>query len=348
MSYHHWKPYVSVARRRAKAAALTERLRKKGRKIEPVTIEGRTIARSFWGKAWCDHMEGLSDYANRLPRGRTYARNGSVIHLGIEPGLITAMVSGSEIYDIKIAIEPLAAKTWEALKEQCAGAIGSLIELLDGKLSKNVMAEVTNPKSGLFPKTREVRLDCSCPDWAELCKHNAAVLYGVGARLDEAPELLFKLRGVDHQELIAAEIQGLSSVGAGDRPALADEAIGAIFGLDIAPDTAPIKKKPPVKKKPSAKKKPPAKKAPVKAKTGKKPRKKAAPDVLTGARVAALRKKFAMSRAEFARLLGVSANSIRNWEVKKGPLKLQRDSFVAWEAYRRLNKEDAWEQLKLA
>src|SRR6516164_5586795 len=134
-----WRPYVTVAERRRKAARAIEKLKKRGHPVSPVVIEGRAIAKTFWGKAWCDNLERYSDFANRLPRGRTYVRNGSVVNLQIEPGRVKALVSGSELYEIRIEIAALPKQHWVALKERCAGQIGSLIELLQGKLSKAVM-----------------------------------------------------------------------------------------------------------------------------------------------------------------------------------------------------------------
>lgn len=104
MSWIQWSPYVPVAQRRANALCEMARLRKKGKDIQPVRIEGRILARSFWGKGWCDHLESFSDFENRLPRGRTYVRSGSVCHLDIQPGRIEAIVSGSELYNIHIDI----------------------------------------------------------------------------------------------------------------------------------------------------------------------------------------------------------------------------------------------------
>jgi uncharacterized Zn finger protein/DNA-binding transcriptional regulator YiaG len=232
-----WGRYVPVAERRAKARLEMEKLRKKGKNIQPISLDGRTIARSFWGKGWCDHLESFSDYANRLPRGRTYVRNGSVCHLDIRPGRIEAIVSGSELYNIVIRIKELKATTWASIKNTCSGHIGSLLELLQGKLSDQVMAIVTDRHHGLFPQPGEIALDCSCPDWADMCKHVAAVLYGVGSRLDSQPELLFLLRGVDAQELIATEmaLPG-ADVGVTD-DILADEQLGAIFGIDFDTET---------------------------------------------------------------------------------------------------------------
>ena len=226
-----WRRYVPVAARRAKALREMNKLRKKGKDIQPVEIEGRTIARSFWGKRWCEHLESFSDYANRLPRGRTYVRNGSVCHLAIQPGRIDAIVSGSELYDVTIRIDKLKAVVWKLVKTRCSGQIGSMLELLQGKLSQQVMGVVTDRDRGLFPKPGEIKLDCSCPDWATMCKHVASVLYGVGSRLDDRPESLFLLRGVDTAELIATEMALPGDAASDD--ALADDALAGIFGIDL-------------------------------------------------------------------------------------------------------------------
>ena len=245
-----WRPYVPVAVRHARARREMNRLRKKGKSIQPVEIEGRTIARSFWGKRWCDHLESFSDYANRLPRGRTYVRNGSVCHLEIHPGRIGAIVMGSELYDVTIRIGKLKAAVWKSIKHRCSGQIGSMLELLQGKLSKQVMGVVTDRQHGLFPKPGEIRFDCSCPDWAAMCKHVASVLYGVGSRLDDRPESLFLLRGVDTAELIAT---GMALPGdAATDDALADDALAGIFGIDLDTGDAP----PPAPKAPAKPRRP--------------------------------------------------------------------------------------------
>ncbi len=256
MAWHQWKPYVPVAQRLRSAQKKMDALRKKGVDIQPVTIDGRKIARTFWGEAWCDHLESFSDYSNRLPRGRSYVRNGSVCHLAISKGQIQAKVSGSELYDITIKISTLAKAKWDSVKKRSAGQIGSLLELLKGELSANVMEVVTDRKNGLFPQPGEIKLGCSCPDWAVMCKHVAAVLYGVGARLDDQPHLLFLLRGVDHEELITADAEAAvnASVNSGSGARLESEDLSDIFGIDITPDDSPQAVKKPVKKKSARKK----------------------------------------------------------------------------------------------
>jgi uncharacterized Zn finger protein len=229
-----WPRYVPVADRREKARKQAEKLRKKGDSLSPVVVAGRAIAATFWGKAWCENLERYGDYENRIPRGRAYVRNGSVIDLKIGAARVDALVSGSDLYSVAIEIRPLKAQVWKEVKKACTGRIGSLLELLQGKLSREVMEIVTRPRTGLFPEPAEISFHCSCPDWASMCKHVAAVLYGAGARLDREPELLFRLRDVDHRELIAApDVADLAaSPGMGDKM-IAEEDLAGIFGIEI-------------------------------------------------------------------------------------------------------------------
>ena len=260
-----WKPYVPVAERRAKAKSQMAKLAKKGTAIQPIELDGRKIAGSFWGKGWCDHLESFSDFANRLPRGRTYVRNGSVCHLDVQAGHIEAMVSGSELYKVTVKIKPLIAGTWDAIKDKCRGQIGSVLELLQGKLSNHVMAVVSDRTHGLFPQPGEIDLHCSCPDWATMCKHVAAVLYGVGSRLDHRPELLFLLRGVDAGELISAEVVLPTGATLPGEDALGEAGLADIFGIDIDESAAPplTAKQPGIPSQKKAKGRPAKAKAPI-------------------------------------------------------------------------------------
>jgi uncharacterized Zn finger protein len=303
-----WAPYVPVAERRRKALNKMEGLRKKGQVISPVTIEGRTIVKTFWGKAWCENLESYSDYENRLPRGRTYVRNGSVLDLQVVPGRIKALVNGSSIYTVEVKVHPVAQPRWHSICADCADSIDSLVELLQGRLSKGVMERICQQQAGLFPSPSEIELSCSCPDWAGMCKHVAAVLYGIGARLDQQPELLFRLRAVDEKELIASA--GKSLPRAKENPAAAKildgEDLSKLFGLDMAePESASrtkdvratttkskqagAKTKPPQKaakskgtKQSAARKKTTAKKKPVAASTKSKSNKTVAPEKAVG------------------------------------------------------------------
>src|SRR5579883_3124131 len=230
MSFWGFRPYVSIAQRRAKAAKEVAKLKKQGRAVSPVVIEGRKIATSFWGKAWCDNLERYSEFANRLPRGRTYVNNGSVIDLQVTRGKIEALVSGSDIYKVKIDAAVATPARWKAICADCAGSIGSMVELLQGKLSKHVMERVCREADGLFPAPKEIKMTCSCPDWADMCKHVAATLYGVGARLDDDPDLLFTLRGVERSELVSTGADlSITEAAAGSERVLASDDVAALF-----------------------------------------------------------------------------------------------------------------------
>ena len=210
MSSFEWPPYVPGADKRRLPQVKLAKLRTQGQSVTPVTIDGRTIAKTFWGKSWCDNLERYSDYATRIPRGRTYVRNGSVLDLQIAKGKVVAMVAGSSLYKINITVTPVKTERWKAICRDCSGAIDSLVELLQGRLAKGIMDRVCREGDGLFPSPEEIKLSCSCPDWAGMCKHVAAALYGVGARLDEKPQLLFVLRGVDENDLLANAGQDLA------------------------------------------------------------------------------------------------------------------------------------------
>jgi len=232
-----WRPYVSAAERRRKAERHAAGLEKKGHRLSPVIASRGAIARTFWGKSWCSSLEAYSDYSNRLPRGRTYCRNGSVIDLKISAGAVTAQVMGSNLYQIKMTIADVPKPQWHAIGKDCSGSIDSLVELLQGRLSKAVMERICRKGVGLFPSPKEIKFQCSCPDWAAMCKHVAAVFYGIGARLDAAPDLLFLMRNVDPKDLVARAEAGLplssnkapNSTKLLDAPNLAD-----VFGIEMA------------------------------------------------------------------------------------------------------------------
>ena len=234
-----WAPYVSVADRRRKAEREIAKLRRQGKSISPVTIETRRMATTFWGKAWCDNLESYLDFENRLPRGRSCVRHGLVLDLQIGEGEIKALISGSSIYSVTITIDKVKPSKWRAICADCAKGVDSLVELLQGNFSKGVMERVCKQGVGLFPSPAEIHMMCTCPDHALMCKHLAGALYAVGARLDQKPELLFRLRGVNADEMIA---QADSSIPASisevdaDR-VLAKQDLSALFGLDISDET---------------------------------------------------------------------------------------------------------------
>ena len=230
-----WRDYVSVAEKRKRAEKEIARLRKKKCDLAPVIIEGNKITTSFWGQSWCMNLERYSDFASRLPRGRSYVRNRAVVDLQIRKGKITALVSGSALYDVAVSITPVTRARWTAMCRDCTGSIDSLVELLQGRLAKSVMDRVCREGDGLFPAPEEIALSCSCPDWAGMCKHVAAVLYGVGARLDKQPQLLFTLRGADENELLVDAGRGLPQHKAAPAASvLEDGDVAALFGIEMA------------------------------------------------------------------------------------------------------------------
>jgi uncharacterized Zn finger protein len=231
--YGRWAPYVPVAKRKELAAKKIKAMKKKGIVLDPIIIEGRTIARTFWGKAWCDNLENYSDFENRLPRGRSYVRNGSVIDIQVSKGRVDARVMGSSLYEVTIQVKPMAKERWQKLVKECAGKIDSLIELLQGKFSHAVMSILIAEEAELFPSPKEISMECSCPDYAYMCKHCAATLYGIGAAIDSQPEWLFSLRHIDHLELItsatASEIASTQSAS----NAIEDSELSTLFNIEI-------------------------------------------------------------------------------------------------------------------
>jgi uncharacterized Zn finger protein len=261
-------------------------------------------------------------------------RNGSVCHLEIKKGRIEAMVSGSELYNVSIDIKPLKTSVWKTIRQQCSGRIGSMLELLKGKLSDHVMAIVTNREKGLMPQPGEIKLNCSCPDWADMCKHVAAVLYGVGSRLDKIPELLFTLRGVDAGELISTGIALPDTALAGKT--IAADQISDIFGIDIADDgdadrkhiipvatkKSPRKTSVTIKTVPSARKR----KLVVVPVPLRQPHSIANKQALrfTGKSITRIRKWLELSVSQFAAHLTVSPAIVYKWEKTAGDLKMQQ------------------------
>jgi len=207
MRYGYSK-YVTVAEKKARAEKKLAALKKKNPKICPVTIEGTSLARTWWGKSWNENLERYADFANRIERGRSYARHGAVLDLRIRPGKVTGLVMGraASPYKVTITIKQIPGKHWHSIKKRCKGKLDSMKQLLAGEFPKALDAVFTRKGAGFFPSPGEISLDCSCPDWAVMCKHVAAVLYGVGARLDEDPTLFFVLRRADVKELVAETV----------------------------------------------------------------------------------------------------------------------------------------------
>lgn len=238
MSNYGYPKYQSVAEKKEKARKSLVKLKKKNPDIEPVIIEGTKLAKSWWGKSWNENLESYADYENRITRGKSYVRNNAVLDLKISKGIIEAKVQGSRAkpYDVEIQIEPLSSEKWEQVTELCNHRIDSLEQLIEGKFPKELEVLFTDRKYGMFPSPEEIYFDCSCPDWASMCKHVAATLYGIGARLDINPMLFFELRDLDGQKLIRKSMdQKLESMmknaGKKSKREIPDKDISDIFGL---------------------------------------------------------------------------------------------------------------------
>ncbi|MEG0143100.1 MAG: helix-turn-helix domain-containing protein [Akkermansia sp.] len=304
----YWgKPYISASEKKKNNEKLVKKLAKKHKDLKPVIIEGTKIAKTFWGKAWCKNIESYQDYSNRLPRGRSYVRSGAVIDLQITTGLISALVSGNRKtpYQITIKIAPLKKSRWMTLKQKCTGKISSLLALAQGTLSDDILQAFCDPKEGLFPSPNEIETNCSCPDWADLCKHLAAVLYAIGARLDEEPNLFFVLRDIDENELVGAQV--VETLTEGVTAGIATDALSDVFGMefDTLDDILPTKE---------------LKGTPQNTQTLAQSTKKASSSQaikikpITPSRLRLGRKKLNLTQAQLAKLVGVSSASISKWE----------------------------------
>ncbi len=261
MAYWEYPPYVSVAEKKAKAAKKLEQLMKKNPNIAPVVVEGRTIARTWWGKSWNTNLERYADYSNRIGRGRSYVCNGMVLDLQIASGAVTALVQGTRAkpYSVSVQIEPIKIANWRQIKNACQGTFGSLPELLEGKFPKSLGEIFMASGKGLFPTPNEIKFSCSCPDWASMCKHVAAALYGIGARLDHDPMLFFTLRNADVNELISHAVEDktrqlLGKAGRKSARVINEGNLSDIFGIELDEPVAPYGKAAATPEKPRRKK----------------------------------------------------------------------------------------------
>jgi len=237
--FDDYPEYVPVSVKKEKAQRQIEKLRKKNPNLAPIVIEGRTIARTWWGKAWNQNLEIYADYSNRLARGRSYIRSGAVLDLQIERGNVTALVQGSRRtpYNVQVQIESLSDRQLGDIEKLCDQGIRDLEQLLAGRFPKELKELFTAEGRGLFPTPQEIGFSCSCPDWASMCKHVTAVLYGIGARFDEDPTLFFALRNIDFQRLLKKTIDlkmqsMLKNAGKTTSRVLEDPDIFDLFGIE--------------------------------------------------------------------------------------------------------------------
>ena len=322
MSRYYWgfQPQPTVAVRKLKAEQTIARMRKKGAELSPVSLEGRTIAKTFWGKAWCDNVESYRDYAYRLERGRSYVRSGAVIDLKISKGEVEALVigSGRNPYRISIRIDKMKKSDWDALVKRSTGKVASLMALAQGKLPQEMLEDFCNPETGLFPKPKEIHFDCSCPDGAYCCKHVAAVLYGIGARLDKEPELFFTLRGIDPNSIVASEM--VETLTGETENELEGANLGDVFGISLDGDAAAVAESPGE----AAPEKAPEAAPEKKKKRGRPAKKKGATPLSPAERVRALRQKMGLSQAAFGKEIGTYQAVVSQMELGKAPSQFAR------------------------
>ncbi len=172
--------------------------------IKAQTQRGQ-FGKTWWASRWIAALERLVDSA-RLARGKSYARGGQVLNLDIQPGRVEARVQGSRPspYKVRIEIQPLSEGDWERVADAMAEQALFAAKLLAGEMPPNIEEAFAAAKVSLFPASRkDLTTDCSCPDWANPCKHIAAVYYLLGEQFDADPFLLFRLRGKGKDELMA-------------------------------------------------------------------------------------------------------------------------------------------------
>ncbi len=257
MSYYRFPKYVSVGERKAKAEKKIKQLKKKKPDIQPVTIEGQALVKTWWGKEWNNNLERYADYSNRIGRGRSYVRHSAVLDLKIKAGKVESLVQGSRSkpYSVLINIKPIPKKNWTAIKQSCKGRLDSFKKLIAGNFPKKLGSIFTQEKTGLFPIPKEIEFNCSCPDWAYMCKHVAATLYGIGARLDKDPGLFFVLRKANINDLITETLKEskndlLSKAKKKTSRVIKDEStLSELFGVDLGEEKSSGKLKKDVLKK---------------------------------------------------------------------------------------------------
>ena len=272
--WDYYPPYVSVAEKRAKAASKLKQLKKKNPDIKPIHLEGTAIAKTWWGKSWNLNLERYADYSNRIGRGRSYVRHGAVLDLQIDAGKVESLVQGttSKPYSVSVKIKSVNKKIWQDIKSACEGKLDSLQELLAGKFPKALDVIFMAQGEGLFPTPKEIEFSCSCPDWAYMCKHVAATLYGIGARFDEDPELFFKLRKVKMKDLVTQAVEDktrklLKKAKKKTARVIEESDLAGVFGIDIEEPVVSNKKRPKAPKSKSRRKKVKARPAAEKSRT---------------------------------------------------------------------------------
>ncbi len=238
MSFYDYGYYETKAEKRRRIGEKLERLRKTDPNIAPLTIEGNTLAKSWWGKAWGKNLESYADYKSRLSRGKNYVKQGAILDLKIEEGKVNSKISGSgsKIYDCEIHIERLSDERLKKILEHCQNKISTLDALLTGDFSEELLELFQDKSYGLFPSPDEISFRCDCPDVANICKHVAATLYAIGTKFDDDPMFFFELRQIESENLIQKSVEKklenmLEHVGKKTSRTMDASKISDVFGL---------------------------------------------------------------------------------------------------------------------
>ena len=193
------------------------------------------LRRIFFHKPNPDNK--YADYENRIERGRSYLRNDAVVDLKIKGNEIYSRVLGGgyKPYRIRIRIDALSERQRLNIEQQASGKLQDLESLIQGNFPKD-LKNLFFQKGGLFPSPNEIHFDCNCPDWADMCKHVAAVMYGIGIRIDTNPTQLFELRGIPIESLLTRVIDDkvsnmLKNVDVKSARIIKDADISSIFGI---------------------------------------------------------------------------------------------------------------------
>lgn len=201
----------------------------------------RPFGLTWWGKAWVDALEHRARLdPNRLGRGRSYARRGSVLDLRVDPGVVSATVQGSRVtpYEVTVRIRAFSGDEWDAVLDVVSAQIGRVAALLDGELPPEVVDDAQAAGLELLPDAGEVKTACNCPDFAVPCKHSAAVCFLIADALDEDPFVLLLLRGRRRDELMSA-LRSRRSAG-GDVPAVKARPVGVLAKAAFSKEPGPV------------------------------------------------------------------------------------------------------------
>lgn len=196
---------MTYAELKKRAVARLNELREEGEELHPVVADSRKLASHFWGSAWMKQLALCEAGGLALSPGRSLLRHSCVLDLSVSGGHIAAKVMGEYVYDVIVDVAPLRDEALDELRYACSRRVSSLTALLEGKLDEDLLHLLCRSEGGLLPSPEEWRMGCTCPDWGEPCPHEAAAVYAAGVLVDDDPSLLFQLRGIRPEDLLATD-----------------------------------------------------------------------------------------------------------------------------------------------